>query len=100
MNENSLSVPLSNNSLGIQLKSVDAVRSELANAALVSSSVMAFILVGASMLRAVFIGWQDIMFLHIGIFLVALWIVTFHRKFSYSTRAFLVPALLFLAFTT
>jgi len=97
MTKNQSPVPFSNNAANINFESLHAIRNHLANTAIISSVIIAFLLVGISLFRAIFIGWQDVMTLHLVILLAALVLVSFYKRFAYGIRAFLIPAILFIA---
>ncbi len=96
MNRNQSPISFSSDISDIQLESIRNIRSKLANAAIISSSIIAFFAVAASISRALIVGWQDAAFLSTVIFVAALGLLVFHRRLSYSTRAFIIPGILFI----
>jgi len=84
------------NSSEVQLESIDAVRSQLANTAIIFSAIIGIIVLAASLFREMAIGRQGVMLLPVGSGLVVLAFLIFFRRLSYNIRAFMIPGVLFI----
>jgi len=80
-----------------QIETIEAVRSQLVDAALFALAIIGFLAVIASLLRILDVGWQHVMFLHIGFYLVVLGTAILYRRLSFHVRAFVVLGILFFA---
>ncbi|MBF0496538.1 MAG: PAS domain S-box protein, partial [Deltaproteobacteria bacterium] len=74
-----------------------AVRSQLVNAGLIACALFGLPTLWASLYRARDIGWQPLMLIHIGTYLVILGTLFLRRRLSFQSRAFVFLAILFLA---
>ena len=79
-----------------QSETIAAVRNRLVNATLVVLVIMGLPALIASLTRVVNIGWQPVLFLHIGAFFVVVGTTLFHRRLSFLIRAGIVITLLWL----
>jgi len=83
-----------------QLEELDAVRSQVVDAAIYVLAIFGSLGVAASLYRAVELGWQWNRFLHIGAYLVVLGIAIFRQRLSFRLRAYIMVGILFLVGVT
>ena len=80
----------------VQSQSFDAARDQLVNTALMLFLAFSLPLLATSLYRAVHIGWQPLMYFHIGLTLVMWLIALFRRRLSFRFRSLVILGMMFL----
>jgi len=81
--------------LGMQTESIEAIRSELANSAIIVPLIVGSVAFLSSVFRGIFFEGKELALIQFGILLLGVGFIFFHRRLPYLLRALLLPGILF-----